>query len=117
MIRNASVLPTNYELFTDKSLSKITFTDDDIGKIIRGLDPNKSYGHDMMSIGMLKICGNSIYKSLGLQSLLGFLFKIWKRSTLFLFIKKRQKINKELQTSFTSSHVYKNIRRVTLQQQ
>ena len=59
---NNSVLPTNCESLTDKSLSNISFTDNDIGKIIKSLNPNKA--HDMMSIHMVKICGDSIYKPL-----------------------------------------------------
>ena len=66
LITNTSVLPTNCESLTDKSLSNISFTDNDIGKIIKSLDPNKAHGHDMMSIPMLKICGDSIYKPLHL---------------------------------------------------
>ena len=46
LIINASVLPTNCESLTDKSLSSISFTDNDIGKIIKSLDPIKAYGHD-----------------------------------------------------------------------
>ena len=42
------------------------FGSDDIAKIIQKLDPNKAHGHDMISICMLKICGNSIYKPLQL---------------------------------------------------
>ena len=41
-VRNSSVLPTDFELFTDKSLSNITFTDNDIGRIISSLDSNKA---------------------------------------------------------------------------
>ena len=66
MITNTSVLPTNCESLIDKSLSNISFTDNDIGKIIKCLDPNKAHGHDMMSIRMLKIFGDSIYKPLHL---------------------------------------------------
>ena len=66
MIANTSVLPTNCESVTDKSLSNISFTDNDIGKIIKSLDPNKAHGHDMMSIRILKICGHPIYKPLHL---------------------------------------------------
>ena len=66
LITNTSVLPINCESLTDKSLSSISFTDNDIGKIIKSLDPNKAHGHDMMSIRMLKICGDSIYKPLHL---------------------------------------------------
>ena len=64
-VQNSSVLPTDFELFRDKSFSNI-FTDNDVGRIISSLDPNKAHGHDMMSIRMLKICGNSINKPLGL---------------------------------------------------
>ena len=34
LIKNTNVLPTNCENLTDESLSNITFTDDDIGKIV-----------------------------------------------------------------------------------
>ena len=34
--------------------------------MIQKLDPHKAYGHDMISIHMLKICGNSVYKQLQL---------------------------------------------------
>ena len=60
LITNTSELPTNCESLTDKSLSNISFTDNDlnhVGKIIKGLDSNKTHDHDMMSIGILKICG------------------------------------------------------------
>ena len=65
-VQNSSVLPTDFELFRDKSFSNIIFTDNDVGRIISSLHPNKAHGHDMMSIRLLKICGNSINKPLGL---------------------------------------------------
>ena len=65
-VQKSSVLPTDFELFRDKSFSNIIFTDNDVGRIISSLDPNKAHGHDMMSIRLLKICGNSINKPLGL---------------------------------------------------
>ena len=65
-VQNSSVLPTDFELFRDKSFSNIIFTDNDVGRIISSLDPNKAHGHDMISIRLLKICGNSINKPLGL---------------------------------------------------
>ena len=40
LIKNTSVLPTNCENLAGKSLSNITFTGNDIGKIIKGLDLN-----------------------------------------------------------------------------
>ena len=66
MITNTSVPPTNCESLTDKFLSNISVTDNDIEHIIKYLDPNKAHGHDMMSIRMLKICGDFIYKPLRL---------------------------------------------------
>ena len=66
LVQNSSVLPTYFKLFTDKSLSNITFTDNDIGRIISSLDRNKAHGHDMKSIHMLKIYGDSINKLIGL---------------------------------------------------
>ena len=92
LIRNGSVLFTDYELFADKSLSNITFADNDIGRMKWSLHPNKGQGHNMMSICMLKICGDSIYKPLGriFRACLehGVFPQNWIRSNLlFLFIK------------------------------
>ena len=66
LITDTSVLPTNCESLINKTLSNISFTDNDIGKIVKCLDPNKAQVHDMMSILMVKICGYSIYKPLHL---------------------------------------------------
>ena len=60
------MLPTNCERRTDKSLSNITVTDNDIEKIIKGLDLSEAYGHEVISIHRLKLCGGSIYKPLRL---------------------------------------------------
>ena len=49
---------------TDNRLSSVSFSQDDIAKIIQNLDPNKAHGHDNISIRMLKICVSSIYKPL-----------------------------------------------------
>ena len=51
---------------TDNRLSSVSFSQDDIAKIIQNLDPNKAHGHDNISIRMLKICGSFIYKPLEL---------------------------------------------------
>ena len=40
------------------------FTTDDIKSIINKLDPNKAHSHDMISIRMIKLCGDFIYKPL-----------------------------------------------------
>ena len=65
-VRNSSVLPTDFELFTDISLPNIPFAGNDIGRITSGLDPNKAHGHNMTSIRTLKVCGDSINKLLRL---------------------------------------------------
>ena len=57
---NSSVLTIDYLLFTDESLLNMETEDN------KGLDPSKAHGHDMMSIRMLKIYGDSIYKPLAL---------------------------------------------------
>ena len=49
---------------TEKRLSKIRFSEDDIAKIIQNLDLNKVHDHDPISIRMLKICGKTICKPL-----------------------------------------------------
>ena len=62
--RTCSVLPNNLAKLTNKSLDAVNFSTDDISKIINNLDPNKAHGHDMLSIRMIKLCGNSICKPL-----------------------------------------------------
>ena len=51
---------------TDKPISTATFTSDDIATLIQKFDPNKAYGHDILSIRMLKLCGKFICKLLDL---------------------------------------------------
>ena len=51
---------------SNESLSSITCEINYIEKIIKNLDPNKLHGHDMLSIHILKLCGESIYKPLNL---------------------------------------------------
>ena len=64
LVENTTKLPTNSFKRTNNLLSTISFTKNDIAKIIKNLNPNKAYGFDMISIRMLKICGDSILKSL-----------------------------------------------------
>ena len=66
ILDNSSELPSNFFKKTDKSISAISFTCDDIATLIKNLDPNKAHGHDMISIRMLKLCGKSICKPLDL---------------------------------------------------
>ena len=96
LISSSSALPTDYELFTDKSLSNISFTDDDIGKTISSLDRSKAHDHDMMSIRILKIRGDSIYRSLGLIFRTCLEHRVFPQNWKKANVKKRQAINKEL---------------------
>ena len=75
LINNSSVLLSLLFKRTENVISSIDFGSDDIAKIIYSLDPNKSHGHDMISIRMFKICSNSIYK----PSLVNFPILYWKR--------------------------------------
>ena len=61
---NDSEIPSFLHPEADKSLSNITFTENDIEKFIESLDPNKVHGQDIISIRMLKICGKSTIKPL-----------------------------------------------------
>ena len=45
---------------TDKRLSMVKFVNNDILKIIQNLNPNKTHGHDKISIRMLKLCDDSL---------------------------------------------------------
>ena len=54
-----------YFLLITNFLLNVTLTNNSIGKIIKGLDPNKAYGHGLMRIRILKICRDFICKPLG----------------------------------------------------
>ena len=66
LLSNNSVLPTNLPQLTSKCLDSIHFSSSDIVKIISRLDPNKAHGHDMLSIQLIKLRGNSICKPLSI---------------------------------------------------
>ena len=59
-INNGSSLSSELLLKTDKYLFNITYSSDDILKIIQNIDSRKVHGYDRISIRMLKICGPSI---------------------------------------------------------
>ena len=66
LLNNCSKLPTNPRYVTDKRLSIINFTANNIEKIIVSLNSNKAHCHDNISIRMLKNCGDTICKPLEL---------------------------------------------------
>ena len=57
-LKNDRILPTLLEHEFEARFSKITFTDDQILKI---LDINKAHRHDQISIRMLKSVNHQIY--------------------------------------------------------
>ena len=64
LTQNKSTITSLFTPVTHNLLSLFQFTADDIKSIINKLDPNKAYGHDMISIGMINLCGDTIYKPL-----------------------------------------------------
>ena len=50
LIDNGSTLPSLFPLITEKSLSDVDFSLEDIKNIISKLDSNKAHGDDMVSI-------------------------------------------------------------------
>ena len=66
---NNSKLPSVLTVRTESLLESFCFSADHIRNIIKKLDPNKAHGHDMISIRMLKLCGDSILKPLHFKKL------------------------------------------------
>ena len=64
LVENTSKVPMDSYKRTNKLLSTISFTKDDIAKIIKNLNPNESHSFEVTSIPMLKFCGDSILKPL-----------------------------------------------------
>ena len=62
LLNNSSALPNNLAKPTNKSLDTVNFSTDDVSKIINNLDPNKANSHNTLSIRMIKLCENSLFK-------------------------------------------------------
>ena len=58
-LNNGSSLPC-FSYLTDKRLTNITVTDNEILSLIRGLNPSKAHGCDDVSARMITICGDSL---------------------------------------------------------
>ena len=86
ILANHSKLPTSLSFQTDQRLSSATFSAEDIGKIIQGLDQNKAHDRDNISIRMLKICGDNVCKPLEMifsQAVTSGLFPFeWKKGNI-----------------------------------
>ena len=57
LINNSSEIPATLNI---KATKTIPVTGADITKIIKNLNQNKAHGHDMVSIRVVKLCGNSV---------------------------------------------------------
>ena len=95
IIQNGSSLPNEMETWTNKTLTSIDFSEDDIYKIIKKLDTNNAHGYDMISIRMLKLCRVSICKPLKIifKNFIsnGFFPNDWKKANVVPIHKKNNK--------------------------
>ena len=66
LMSNSSKLPSHIKYLTDNPLSFVSFPNDKIAKVIQNLDPNKAHSHDNIIIRVVKVCGPSIYKPVGI---------------------------------------------------
>ena len=97
-LNNTSTLPS--QLFpptSNTSHSSIVINGDNVLKLIRSLDVNKSHGSDQISIRMLKICDSSLIKPLTIifnSSLKSGVFpSAWKKANIIPIHKKGDKMN------------------------
>ena len=67
LIPNNSILPSELEFLTEHTLTSCDFSESDILQIINNQDSNKAHGHDMISIRMLKLCGEAICRPLNIM--------------------------------------------------
>ena len=65
-LNNNSKIPENQTYQTNNKLSLIKFKNEDIINIIRSLNVHKAYGHDNISIRMLKIYDTAIVEPLSI---------------------------------------------------
>ena len=63
-VDNNSSIPPNRRFATEQKLSTFEFCTDDIVKILKSVDPNKTHEHEEISIRMIKLCASSIAKPL-----------------------------------------------------
>ena len=76
LINTNSDLPSQFSKKTHKLLLTIHFTSDDILKIIKNPEKNKTHDHDLISIWIIKICDPSIENTLQIN--LSIMFWQWK---------------------------------------
>ena len=91
------ILPTSLTFYTDNRLSTVSFSHDDVGKILQNLNPRKAHGLDNISIHMLKICGLTTYSLLEIISKealsFGLFLSEWKKGN---FVPIHKKLDKQV---------------------
>ena len=85
-MNNDSSLSSSFEFYSQTRLSSLNIIEDNILKIMRALNINKAYGHDEISVRMIKICDDALVKPLSLiyKNCIdtGVLADIWKKSNI-----------------------------------
>ena len=94
-MKNISTLLNTCSKHTNNILDTIVFSEEDIYKIIKNLDPHEAHGHDMISFRMIKLRGISICKPLKtvFQNCLrsGKFSSEWKKTNVVPTLKKGDK--------------------------
>ena len=76
---NNSKFPSALIDHTGLPLESFQLSDPHCGSIIKQLNPNKAHGHDLISIGKLNLCEDSIWKNCLFQTAC-ILLDVWKKS-------------------------------------
>ena len=117
-INNNGKLPTNLNHVTDRRISPVTFSAGDMAKIIQNFNSNKAQKHDNISIRMLKICGDTISKSLELifkQVLITDTYPSdWRKGNIVPFHKKAISVFSTIAQCLYSQYVVKFSKRFYL---
>ena len=64
LIPNNSILPSELKLLLEHTLTSCDFSETGILQIVNNQDSNKTDGHGMISICMLKLCGETVCRSI-----------------------------------------------------
>ena len=98
---NNSVLPDSVDYISTTRLSSTNYNNVDILKIIKSLNVNKAQGHDDICVKMIKLCGQSIIKSLSIvfKNCIdnGIFLDIWKKC---IIIPVHKKVDKQITDNY-----------------
>ena len=105
-VQNSSSLP-RFCLKTEKLLSSLNISEDDIFTIIKNLNSSKSYGWDDLSIKMMKLCSKSVAYPLKLMFETSFLGGEFPTQSLFM--KKKGRIWWKITDQFFERVIFKDL--------